>query len=167
MNQNIIQIAQGRESCKKKTEQWMIDGVPQLIRDAGANMGSIPHVIVLACRWRYFAAEDLEGLKKLALNMDYRIVRIPCSGQVQENWIETALDSGAGAVMVIGGHLATCAYTQDANGREKEPNTEMGSSGIDSSRLVVDWSEGDTVRKILRISGPARSDSEKMNCPSF
>ncbi len=87
-------------------------------------------VIVLACRWRYFAAEDLEGLKKLALNMDYRIVRIPCSGQVQENWIETALDSGAGAVMVIGGHLATCAYTQDANGREKEPNTEMGSSGI-------------------------------------
>ncbi len=149
MNCNIIQMADAGSSCQKNIEQWMIDGMPQLIRDAGASMGSGANVMVLACRWRYFAAEDLMGLKKLASNTDYRVIRMPCSGQVQANWIAAALDSGADAVLVMGGHPATCHFAQDSIEGDKMPNDGPGPQKFDPARLLVDWSEGDRSERFL------------------
>jgi F420-non-reducing hydrogenase iron-sulfur subunit len=153
MDHTIIQNTDGRSSCHKNIKQWTIDGMPKLIRDAGASMGPGPNVMVLACRWRYFAAEDLEGLKKLASNLDYRIVRIPCSGQVQADWIATALDSGAGTVLIMGGHPATCSYTSDARCGDQMHSTVLGSSGIDPARLLMDWSVGGGSERFLKSVG--------------
>jgi hypothetical protein len=42
MDHNIIQMADDGSSCHKNIEQWTIDGMPRLIRDAGASMGPGP-----------------------------------------------------------------------------------------------------------------------------
>jgi coenzyme F420-reducing hydrogenase delta subunit len=149
MERNIIQIGEAGSSCQKNIEQWTIDGMPQLIRDAGASMGPGANVMVLACHWRYFAAEDLEGLKKMASNIDYRVVKMPCCGQVHGDWITTALDSGADAVLVLGGHPATCHYAKDPNAANGVPAIEDGSPGFDPARLQVDWSEGDRSKRFV------------------
>jgi F420-non-reducing hydrogenase iron-sulfur subunit len=149
MKQNIIQLADAGSSCHKNIEQWTIDGMPQLIRDAGASMGPGANVMVLACRWRYFAAEDLMGLKKLASNFDYRVVKMPCSGQVQADWVSTALDSGADAVLIMGGHPATCHYAQDRIEGDQLLEATSGLQQFDPARLLVDWSEGDRSERFL------------------
>lgn len=102
MDRNIVQISE-EAIGQGNAEQWTIEGMPQTIRDAEESMGQGPHMIVLACRWRYFASKDLEGLKKLASNFDYRMVMMPCSGQVQANRIATALDSVDRVVEVVEG----------------------------------------------------------------
>jgi coenzyme F420-reducing hydrogenase delta subunit len=149
MNRNIIQMAEAGSSCQKNIEQWSIDGMPKLIREAGASLGPGANVMVLACHWRYFAAEDLMGLKKLASNIDYRVVRMPCSGMFQEKWITIALDSGADAVLVMGGHPATCHYVEDLNEVGRRLDAKIGPPGFDPARLLVDWSEGDRSERFL------------------
>jgi heterodisulfide reductase subunit A len=125
-------------TCGKDIEQWTIEGVPQMIRSAEATMDEGPKVIVLACRWRYFAGSDIEGLKRLASEVDYRVVRTPCSGQVNADWIATALGSGAEAVMVLGGH-AGCELTDDRSAAEDLLKDRVAQGGADPERLVVDW----------------------------
>jgi coenzyme F420-reducing hydrogenase delta subunit len=130
--------AEGIRTCGKDIEQWTIEGVPQMIRSAEATMDEGPKVIVLACRWRYFAGSDIEGLKRLASEVDYRVVRTPCSGQVNADWIATALGSGADAVMVLGGH-AGCAFTGDRSAAEVRLKEQVAEGGCDTERMVVDW----------------------------
>lgn len=149
MNRNIIQMAEAGSSCQKNIEQRTIEGMPQLIREAGASMGPGANVVVLACHWRYFAAEDLMGLKKMASNIDYRVVRMPCSGQFQEKWITAALDSGADAVLVMGGHPATCHYVKYSNEAPQMPTLKNGPPGFDPARLLIDWSEGDRSERFV------------------
>lgn len=165
MNRNIIQMADDGSSCHKNIEQWTIDGMPQLIREAGSSMGPEANVIVLACRWRYYAAEDLMGLKKLASTVNYRVVKMPCSGQVQADWIATALDSGADAVLVMGGHPSTCHYAQDRTKGDRTPDEKPRLQEYDPARLLVDWSEGDRSERFLGSVDQLMATVEKIRDP--
>jgi F420-non-reducing hydrogenase iron-sulfur subunit len=147
MCNNFIKIDEVGRSCHSNTEQWTIDGMPQMIRDAGASMGPGPNVIALACRWRYFAAGDLDGLKRLASNVDYRLVLTPCCGQMDANWVATALNSGAEAVLVMGGHPANCSFSDDPAQGETNLRSLIKKLGVDPERLVVDWSVGENTTK--------------------
>lgn len=153
MNQNIIQIAEAGNACRKNVEQWTINGAPQLIRDAGVSMGAGPNGIILACRWRYFAAEDIDGLKELASNTDCRIIRMPRSGQVQANWMAAAIDSGASALLIMGGHPATCHYSQGPDEGDPMPNGTIEPRALGPVPLPVDRSEGDRSERFLGSIG--------------
>ncbi len=160
MNNSNIRTAEGRETCNKHIEQWTVEGMPQVIRTVESNTDA--EVIVLACRWRYFAGKDLEELKRLASEVDYRVVRTPCSGQVDGDWIAAALDSGAEAVMVMGGHDDDCAFARDPSAAENCLKTKAAQQGLDPERLVVDWSDerwpeglqNSVDRVVARVKGP-------------
>lgn len=134
-----IRTAEGRETCNRNIEQWTLEGMPQVIRTIESDTDA--EVIVLACRWRYFAGKDLEGLKRLASEVDYRVVRTPCSGQVEGGWIAAALESGAEAVMVMGGHRDDCAYAREPEAAGECLKDRAARQGLDPDRLVVDWSD--------------------------
>jgi heterodisulfide reductase subunit A2 len=139
MKNNDLRTAEGRETCNKSIEQWTLEGMPQVIRTIESDTEA--EVIVLACRWRYFAGKDLEGLKNLASEVDYRVVRTPCSGQVDADWIAAALDSGAEAVMVMGGHKDDCAFAREPEAAEECLKARVDRQGLDPERVVVDWSD--------------------------
>jgi coenzyme F420-reducing hydrogenase delta subunit len=150
MNNYIIQIKEDENDNELKAESRKVDITLQSIREAESAMGPGRNVVVLACHWRYFAAEDLEGLQKLGTCINYRVVEIPCSGQVQSSWITTALESGAEAVLVMGGHPATCNFAKCTKCGDQQNMEGLGGTQFDPARLSIDWSEGD---RSLRFSG--------------
>jgi F420-non-reducing hydrogenase iron-sulfur subunit len=154
MNNNIIQIMEDGNTEEQNAETRRIDATIQMIRDAESDMGPGRNIMVLACHWRYFAAEDLEGLQKLGSCINYRMVEIPCSGQVRSSWITTALESGADAVLVMGGHPDTCHFAKCMKCGEMlgEKLNDKGREApqFDPARLSIDWSEGD---RSSRFSG--------------
>ena len=139
MRDDDMRTAECRETCNKHIEQWTVEGMPKVIRTIESDTDA--EVIVLACRWRYFAGQDLEELKRLASEVDYRVVKTPCSGQVEGDWIAAALESGAEAVMVMGGHKDDCAFAQEPEAAEKCLKDRAAQRGLDPERLVVDWSD--------------------------
>ena len=144
------QTAGGRKACTGATEQWTLEGVPLLIRETEENEGGEPNVIVLACRWRYFAGSDLGELKRLASEVDYRVVRVPCSRKVSGEWVAAALDSGADAVMVLGGHT-TCPLSGDRTKAEETLKCRVAQDGLDPERMIVDW-KGDGTSEGMGVS---------------
>jgi F420-non-reducing hydrogenase iron-sulfur subunit len=149
MNNNIIRIKE-EENTSGNAESQKADVTLQSIREAESAMGPGRNIMVLACHWRYFAAEDLEGLQKLGNSINYRMVEIPCSGQVQSSWITTALDSGAEAVLVMGGHPATCHFAKCTKCDDLHYKEHSAVAQFDPARLSIDWSEGD---RSMRFSG--------------
>ena len=143
MNNNIIQISEEGNAAEFSSGPKKFDVTLQSIREAESAMGPGRNVMILACHWRYFAAEDLEGLQKLASSINYRMVEIPCSGQVRSSWITTALELGAEAVLVMGGHPDTCQFAKCMKCGDMQNKDCSGGEQFDPARLSIDWSEGD------------------------
>jgi F420-non-reducing hydrogenase iron-sulfur subunit len=160
MNNNIIQIKDEENDSQLNSGSSKVDTTLRSIREAESAMGPGRNVMVLACHWRYFAAEDLEGLQKLGSCINYRMVEIPCSGQVQSTWITTALESGAEAVLVMGGHPDTCHFAKCMKCGDLHDKESSQGAEFDPARISVDWSEGDrssrfsgTVEKFISTLG--------------
>lgn len=142
MNNNIIHVL-NESNVDTLNAGSQIDGMSQLIKEAELSMGPGLNVMVLACHWRYYAAEDLEGLKRLGSKINYRMVEIPCSGQVHSEWITTAIDSGADAVLVMGGHPSTCHFAKCKKCGNSMIKKDVAHAELHPARLSIDWSEGD------------------------
>lgn len=62
----------------------------------------IPRIIAFCCNWCAYAAADLAGLSRLQYPASVRIIRVPCSGRVNPQFILQAFQKGADAVLVAG-----------------------------------------------------------------
>lgn len=150
MNNDIIQIKEDEDCNELNSGSRIVDPTVRSIMEAESAMGPGRNVMVLACRWRYFAAEDLEGLQRLGSCINFRMVEIACSGQVQSSWIATALESGAEAVLVMGGHPSTCHFSKCVKCADLHHNESLAGQEFDPAQISIDWSEGD---RSLRFSG--------------
>jgi coenzyme F420-reducing hydrogenase delta subunit len=61
-----------------------------------------PIIIAFSCTYCAYAAADLAGSMRLDTPTSVRIIKLPCSGKVDETYILKAFESGADAVMVAG-----------------------------------------------------------------
>jgi F420-non-reducing hydrogenase iron-sulfur subunit len=61
-----------------------------------------PKIVVIACNWCTYAAADLAGSLRYKYPPTAYVVRVPCSGRVEPEFIVEALVRGADAVLVGG-----------------------------------------------------------------
>jgi len=61
-----------------------------------------PRIIVIACNWCTYAAADLAGSLRYSYPPTAHVVRVPCSGRVEPEFVVAALKKGADAVLVGG-----------------------------------------------------------------
>jgi F420-non-reducing hydrogenase iron-sulfur subunit len=61
-----------------------------------------PKIIAFCCNWCAYAGADLAGLNRIQYAPHVRIIRVPCSGRVNPQFILRAFQKGADAVMVAG-----------------------------------------------------------------
>jgi heterodisulfide reductase subunit A len=78
-----------------------------------------PKIIAFCCRSCGYAAADDAGFKKLYYNPNIFIVRVPCTGRVDTNFIIKSFELGFNGVIVIGCSKESCRYI---NGIEKIQN---------------------------------------------
>lgn len=70
-----------------------------------------PKILVFACNWCTYAGADLTGLSRLQYPPSVRILRVPCSGRVNPQFVLKAFQKGIDAVLVAGCHPGDCHYT--------------------------------------------------------
>ena len=61
-----------------------------------------PKIVVIACNWCTYAGADLAGVSRMNYPTSVRVIRVPCSGRVNPQFIIRALQQGADAVFVSG-----------------------------------------------------------------
>ncbi|MBA7555389.1 hypothetical protein ES705_48050 [subsurface metagenome] len=69
-----------------------------------------PKIIAFCCGSCGYAAADDAGLKKISYNPNIFIVRVPCTGRVDINFIIESFEHGFDGVMVIGCNENACRY---------------------------------------------------------
>ncbi len=87
-----------------------------------ANYKKSPKIIAFCCRSCGYAAADDAGLKKLSYEPNFFIVRVPCTGRIDTNFIIKSFELGFDGVMVIGCRKDACRYIDGIKKVEKKIN---------------------------------------------
>ena len=66
------------------------------------SKGWEPKIVAFACNWCSYAGGDLAGLNRLQYPSNVRIIRVPCSGRIDPEFILRAFMMGADGVLVSG-----------------------------------------------------------------
>lgn len=128
-----------------------------------------PKILVFACNWCTYAGADLAGLGRLQYPPNARILRVPCSGRVNPQFIIKAFQRGVDGVLVAGCHPGDCHYTTGnyfTRRRFLLMRRLMEYMGMEPERLQNRWisgSEGPKVQQVIteiteeiRALGPNR-----------
>ncbi len=112
-------------------------------------------VLAFLCNWCSYEASLGAGGKRLSEPSDVVFARVMCSGMVQPQAVLEAFAEGADGVMILGCHPGSCHYQEGnyhAINRVALLRRLLEDSGIEPSRLVLDWAsatEGDRFAKLL------------------
>ncbi len=68
------------------------------------------NVIIFTCQWCSYAAADLAGSERRRYPVNTSILRLPCTGRVEESHLLKAFEKGADGVMVAGCLEGNCHY---------------------------------------------------------
>ena len=61
-----------------------------------------PEIIAFACHYCAFAAADLSGVMRLSYPFNVKIIRMPCTGKLDQSYLLRAFERGVDGVFVAG-----------------------------------------------------------------
>ncbi|MDR1028821.1 MAG: hydrogenase iron-sulfur subunit [Clostridiales Family XIII bacterium] len=109
-----------------------------------------PKIIAFCCNWCTYTGADLAGLNRSHYPENVHIVRVPCSGRVNPQFILRAFRNGCDGVMVCGCHPGDCHYST-GNYFTRRRFTLMKRlleyNGIDPGRFHARWISGSEAGK--------------------
>lgn len=97
-----------------------------------------PLVVAFCCNYCAFAAADLAGSMRLNYPTNVRIVRIPCSGKIDGQYILDSFLNGADGVLVVGCMEGDCHFISGnfkAKKRVKRVKELLDEVGLEPERL--------------------------------
>lgn len=101
-----------------------------------------PKIMAFVCKWCTYSGADLAGTSRMDYSPNVRMVRLPCSGRIDQQFLIKAFEQGADGVIVSGCHPGDCHYNE-GNYYARRRNTAfrelMAFNGIDSDRLAFSW----------------------------
>jgi len=132
-----------------------------------------PRVVGFLCNW--CAATDLAEISQLSHSVNFRIIRVICSGSIDPTLILTAFERGSDGVLVGGCQPGNCHYVSgnlQAKYKFLLVKKILDKIGFDSSRLRLEWfsslEEEKFIKKVSEFtedlgklgSSPIKSDKE-------
>jgi F420-non-reducing hydrogenase iron-sulfur subunit len=122
-----------------------------------------PKIVGFLCNWCSYRGADLAGTSRVKYAPNVRVIRVMCSGRVNEILILKAITAGADGVLVSGCHPGDCHYVKgnlNAMRRITAIKPFLEAMGIEPDRLRLEWisaSEGPKVAETFN------SFAEKIN----
>ena len=114
-----------------------------------------PKILVFACQYCTYAGADLAGLSRLQYPPPAtRVLRVPCSGRVNPQFVIRAFQKGVDGVLVAGCHPGDCHFSTGnyfARRRFLLMKRLMDFVGIDSRRFHVRWISGSEGPKFQQV----------------
>ncbi len=114
-----------------------------------------PKIVGFFCNWCSYTAADLAGVSRTKYPPNVRIIRLMCSGRVDEKLVSKAFSVGADGVLVCGCHPGDCHYQRgnlSARRRMTGLKPLLEAIGIGRDRLRLEWisaSEGPKVAETI------------------
>jgi F420-non-reducing hydrogenase iron-sulfur subunit len=110
-----------------------------------------PKIVGFLCNWCSYAGADLAGTSRLKYPPNVRVIRVMCTGRVDERLILKAFVAGADGVLVCGCHPGDCHYQKgNLNARRKMTGLIpfLEAMGIGKDRLRLEWIAASEAPKI-------------------
>ena len=104
-----------------------------------------PNIIGFACQWCPYAGADLAGNLRAKYPPSIKLIKVPCSGRVEPEFVMEAFAQGADGVLVGGCHMGDCHYktgNHKTARRMKVLTKLLEDSGFDSRRFRLEWISG-------------------------
>lgn len=130
-----------------------------------------PKILAFCCNWCTYAGADLAGLNRMEYPADVRLLRVPCSGRVNPQYVLKAYQDGCDGVLVCGCHPGDCHYSTGnyfAKRRMLIYKRLLEYLGLEPDRFIIRWISGseagkfrDTVIEVadrIRELGPLSND---------
>lgn len=141
-------------------------------RDNEQTGAFTPKILAFCCNWCTYAGADLAGLNRMNYPADVKVLRVPCSGRVNPQYVLKALQSGCDGVLVCGCHPGDCHYSTGnyyAKRRMMIFKRMVEFAGLSPERFQIRWISGseagkfrDTVVEVseqIRALGPMENDA--------
>lgn len=112
-------------------------GITEFARD---NMGKDISIVAFCCHYCAFAAADLAGSMRLQYPSSIRIIRLPCTGKLEVNYIMNAFERGADGVLIAGCLEGGCHFLEGnlrAKKRVLRAKELLAEAGIELDRLEM------------------------------
>lgn len=113
-----------------------------------------PNIVVFACNWCTYQGADLAGSLRYDYPSTINIIRVPCSGRVEPEFIVAALKNGADGVFVGGCHPGDCHYKEGnykAIRRFILLKRVLTSMGIEPERVRLEWISGSEGKRFAEV----------------
>ena len=110
-----------------------------------------PLIVSFFCNWCSYAGADLTGTSRIQYPSNIRIIRVMCSGRVDERLILKAFAIGADGVLVGGCHPGECHYHKgnlSARRRVTGLKPFLEAVGIGGDRLRLEWISASEASKL-------------------
>ena len=104
-----------------------------------------PKILAFTCRWCTYTGADLAGLNRMKYPADIHLLRVPCSGRVNPQYVLEALQRGADGVLVCGCHPGDCHYATGnyyAKRRMMIFKRELEFIVLEPDRFQIKWISG-------------------------
>jgi F420-non-reducing hydrogenase iron-sulfur subunit len=101
-----------------------------------------PRIAAFFCNWCTYGGADLAGVSRLQYPPYIRVIRIPCTGRLNPNFILTAFRQGADGVWISGCHPGDCHYIAGnmyARRRFTIIKNLLHYLGLEEGRLHFSW----------------------------
>ena len=99
-----------------------------------------PVILAFCCHYCAYAAADLAGAMRLQYPGDVRVLRLPCTGKIEVNYILAAFERGVDAVFVAGCLEGGCHFQEGnlrARRRVERAKQLLAEIGIEPERLEM------------------------------
>jgi F420-non-reducing hydrogenase iron-sulfur subunit len=103
-------------------------------------MENKPVILALCCHYCAYAAADLAGAMRLEYPANVRVLRFPCTGKVEPNYILRAFELGVDGVIVAGCLEGGCHFQEGnlrARRRVERVQQLMTEAGLEPERLEM------------------------------
>lgn len=103
-------------------------------------MKSDPVILAFCCHYCAYAAADMAGSMRLQYPSNIRVLRMPCTGKVEENYILTAFENGVDGVMVVGCLEGGCHFLEGnlrARKRVERSKEILEEIGLEAGRVEM------------------------------
>lgn len=112
-------------------------------------------ILSFLCNWCSYAGADLAGTSRLQYPPTIRVIRVPCSGRVNPQFIVKALRDGADGVWISGCHPGDCHYQTGnyfARRRFYVMKELLEFIGVESERINFSWVSASEGKKFQEMA---------------
>jgi coenzyme F420-reducing hydrogenase delta subunit len=124
-----------------------------------------PQALAFFCNWCAYAGADLAGVSRFQYPPTIKIIRVMCTGRIDETHILQAFLLGADGVLIGGCHPGTCHYISGnlkAKKRIRRVKQWLKQAGLEPERLRLEWISAGEGTKLAEVVQDFSTQLEKM-----